>query len=152
MSRLRACAQRLKGTFLQQSEGSLTIKFFNGLKPSILKLVEDSAPVGWWTSTEQVFQKAINFELNQAAALGRQHVQSVTPAEDISASSGLPVKRRPMQRSQGRRARSLNRLMRCTYHQKSSSDGRQPSDAPCVVKQAISTRKCTNERTAQPFA
>ena len=76
VSRLRACAQRLKGTFLQQSEGSLTIKFFNGLKPSILKLVEDSAPVGWWTSIEQVFQKAINFELNQAAC-ARQTTYSV---------------------------------------------------------------------------
>ena len=144
VSRLRACAQRLKGTFLQQSEGSLTIKFFNGLKLSILKLVEDSAPVGWWTSTEQVFQKAINFKLNQAAALGRQHVQSVTPAEDISASSGLPVKRKANAKEPGKKTKKPKQV-HAVYI------------PPEEFKRRQAARRCTlcghtNERTAQPFA
>ena len=152
VSRLRACAQRLKGTFLQQSEGSLTIKFFNGLKPNILKLVEDSAPVGWWTSTEQVFQKAINFELNQAAALGRQHVQSVLPAEDIFASSGLLVKRKANAKESGKKTKKPKQV-HAVYIPPEEFKRRQAAKRCTLCGQAgHNYKKCTNERTAQPFA
>lgn len=149
-SRLRACALRLKGTFLEQSEGSLTIKFFNGLKPSILKLVEDSAPAGWWTSTEQVFEKAINFELNQAAALGRPNVQSAQATEENVASSG---KRKTAKKSDPAGKPKKQKVTHDIYIPPEEFKRRQAAKRCTLCGQAgHNYKKCTNERTAQPFA
>ena len=47
----------------------MVVKFLRGLKPSIAKWIEHAAPDGCWTSTEQIFSKALTFESSKAAML-----------------------------------------------------------------------------------
>ena len=69
VSRLKTCVSKLKNTFLEPSEGTVVVKFLRGLRTPIAKLVQESAPDGWWTSSDQVFAKALTFETNKAAMM-----------------------------------------------------------------------------------
>ncbi len=46
-------------------------KFIDGLKPAAKKYVEDMAPPGWWTESEALFDKALNYEMNINASTSR---------------------------------------------------------------------------------
>lgn len=81
VSKLRTCVNRLKGTFLEQNDGAVTVKFLRGLKPNIAKLCEDNAPEGWWKSSDDVIAKALTFETNKAAMIGHEDVASVGKAD-----------------------------------------------------------------------
>ena len=45
---LKACVNKLKGTYRAPSEGSVVMKFPRGLKLEVAKFVNQNAPHGWW--------------------------------------------------------------------------------------------------------
>ena len=78
VSRMKTCVNKLKGKYLEPSDGTVTVKFLRGLKPHIAKLCEDNAPDGWWKSSDEVFAKALAFETNKAAMIGNESVIAMT--------------------------------------------------------------------------
>lgn len=81
VSRLRTCVSKLKGTFLEPNEGAVCVKFLRGLKPHINKLVQNTAPDGWWNSVDQVYAKALTFETNKAAMMDKTSFDAERPSE-----------------------------------------------------------------------
>ena len=69
VTRLRTCLSKLKGSFLEVSEGLATIKFLKGLKSDISRQVQAAAPEGWWGSIDEAYSKALTFETNQVAMI-----------------------------------------------------------------------------------
>ena len=47
--------------------GSVFDDFIDGLKPEVQRFVQDNAPAGWWTSIKDLYQKALDFEMNSVA-------------------------------------------------------------------------------------
>lgn len=50
------------------SPGNVTDKFIDGLKPHCKRDVEENAPLGWWTIPDQLFDKALLFEVSHTAS------------------------------------------------------------------------------------
>ena len=49
--------------------GGAIFDFIRNLTPAVRKYVQDVAPEEWWTDVQQVYKKALNFELNERAAV-----------------------------------------------------------------------------------
>ena len=49
--------------------------FLNGLKADARKYVEDNAPEGWWTDPQSLFDKALQYEVNQNSKLAKVQQQ-----------------------------------------------------------------------------
>lgn len=92
VSRMRTCVNKLKGSFLEPSEGTICVKFLRGLKPMIAKLVQNAAPDGWFTSVDQVYAKALTFETNKAAMMDSLHDVGKPTTEKKETT--IPVKRK----------------------------------------------------------
>ena len=68
----------MKDTNLQVSKGDVIWHFIKGLKQNVKSYVEDNAPESeWWTTSEAVFGKARNYELNHSMNVGRAHVANL---------------------------------------------------------------------------
>ncbi|DBA74920.1 TPA: hypothetical protein ACH3X2_009248 [Trebouxia sp. C0005] len=48
--------------------GSVFDDFRNGLKPDVRKFVDDHAPTGWYTNVKELYQKALDYEINGLAS------------------------------------------------------------------------------------
>lgn len=100
-------------SYLEPADGTVSVQFLRGLKPYLAKQLEKNAPEGWWTSSEDVFSKALAYETNRAAMLvdekpshdvGRpltntQGTSQVTRRRDenrpVTASTSAPAPKRP---------------------------------------------------------
>ena len=49
--------------------GGAIIDFIKKLTPAVRRYVQDNAPEKWWTDVKQVYCKALNYQLNQHAAV-----------------------------------------------------------------------------------
>lgn len=49
--------------------GGAIFDFIRKLTPVVCKYVQDNAPEEWWTDVSQVYEKALNYELNRRAAV-----------------------------------------------------------------------------------
>ena len=58
--------------------GSAIFDFNRKLTPAVRTYVQDNAPEDWWTDVQQVYKKALNYELNKRAA-----VQDVLQERDV---------------------------------------------------------------------
>ena len=65
---MRHSVRELEGTVLHPG-GSVIVDFLAKLKPDVRGFVENNAPEGWWTSVNQLYQKALLYEMNQRAAV-----------------------------------------------------------------------------------
>jgi hypothetical protein len=65
---MRHCVRELEGTVLFPG-GSVIVDFIAKLKPDVRRFVQENAPEGWWKSVNQLYQKALLFEMNQRAAV-----------------------------------------------------------------------------------
>ena len=61
--------RELTGTPYQPG-GSVFDDFINGLKADVRRFVEDHAPTGWWTNIQDLYQKAVDYEINGLARTG----------------------------------------------------------------------------------
>ena len=50
--------------------GSMFDDFMNGLKADVRRFVEEHAPTGWWTNIQDLYQKAVDYEINDLARTG----------------------------------------------------------------------------------
>ena len=94
VSRMRTCINKLKGSFLEPSEGTICVKFLRGLKPVIAKLVQNAAPDGWFTSVDQVYAKALTFETNKAAMMDKNPLHDVGKPSNDKKEGNLMMKRK----------------------------------------------------------
>ena len=58
--------RELEGTVFHPG-GCVFDDFIDGLKPSVQRFVQDNAPSGWWTNIRDLYQKALDYELNGVA-------------------------------------------------------------------------------------
>jgi hypothetical protein len=58
----------LKGTPMEVSPGDIVDRYIEGLKPAARKYVQTNAPENWWTDPDQLFSKALHYEINISAA------------------------------------------------------------------------------------
>jgi hypothetical protein len=58
----------LKGTPMEVSPGDIVDRYIKGLKPAARKYVQTNAPGNWWTDPDQLFSKALHYEINISAA------------------------------------------------------------------------------------
>lgn len=58
----------LKGTPMEVSPGDIVDRFIDGLKAAPRKYVQTNAPDNWWTDPDQLFTKALHYEVNISAA------------------------------------------------------------------------------------
>jgi len=65
---MRQAVRELQGSVLHPG-GSVIIDFIAKLKPEVRSYVQNNAPEGWWTSISPVYKKALQFEMNQRAAV-----------------------------------------------------------------------------------
>ena len=79
---LKVVTQTLKNTAFAPSQMEIVEHFIRGLKADVRKYVEDQAPQGWWTDPKPLYEKAIQFEVNQHSHTAKmQTVVKINHAE-----------------------------------------------------------------------
>ncbi len=81
ITEFKVITQTLKNTAFAPSQMDTVEHFIRGLKADVRKYVEEQAPQGWWTDPKPLFEKAIQFEVNQHSLAGK--VQSVAKINHI---------------------------------------------------------------------
>lgn len=149
ISRMKTCANKLKGTFLEPNEGTLVVKFLRGLKPHFLKLVQNAAPDGWWTSVDQVYARALTFETNRAAMMDKDSFDAVKP-------DGAAKRKQPEGKQTA--TQPVKKLKQKSQMKNPNTDVRIPKDEwmrrlknkRCVMCGKERHGECTN-KVATPF-
>jgi len=58
----------LKGTPMEVSPNDIIDRYIEGLKPAPRKYVQTNAPQNWWQDADELFTKALQYEINISAA------------------------------------------------------------------------------------
>ena len=91
------------------SEGDVVSKFLNGARPDLKDYLTANTPAGYWTSAEQLFDKAINCALDNKTK-DQRHVPHTTSVDRFPAgiNAAMNGKRHYRQRTNrsGRAARA----------------------------------------------
>ena len=66
--------------------GSVFDDFIRGLKPDVQTFVQDHAPSGWWIDIKDLYQKALDFEMNGIAS-DRARARGAEQVDELDCSS-----------------------------------------------------------------
>ena len=89
---MKRLVYELKGTPMEVSPGDIIDRFIEGLKSAPRRNVETNAPTNWWTTPSDLFDKAMQYEINHSAATTAHsdaQLNALSPAtQEISKNAG----------------------------------------------------------------